>query len=96
MAHRAEGSEKQQEDQGECDRNDDSKPCGGPLLVLELATPGQHVPLRQLDLFRNYPLGFIDKTHEIATTHVALYECHPTPVLAVDLDRPIDAFERRD
>jgi hypothetical protein len=96
LAHRAEGREEQEEDQGQGHGHHDHQPGRRPLLVLELAAPGQPVALRQGDVAGHRRLGILDETHQIAVAHVRLHDHVALGIFPVHLDRAVDPVDARD
>ena len=86
---------KQQEDEAQRDRHHQREAGGGPLLVLELAAPGDGVTRRQLHLRCHCLLGLLDESDQVAPAYVGLHHGVARCVLAVHLHRAIHALEGR-
>ena len=96
LAQRAEGREEQEEDQQQRHRHHHRQPRGGPLLVLELAAPGQPVAGRQRHFAGDGGAGFLDEADQVAVADVGLDDDVALGVFTVDLDRAVNPLDPRD
>ena len=66
------------------------------MLVLELATPGDAIAFRQLDVTGDGRLGVLDKTDQIAVANVGLNDDIALGILAVNLHRATNSLQLGD
>ena len=67
-----EGQEEQEQDQPDGGRQDDRQPAHGPLLVLELAAPGQVIAGRERDVAADLAPGLGHESAQVPAGDVAL------------------------